>query len=196
MKFIANILTNKPFAGGELYNVVSEKDGLISGIPTLVIGWDLVKVLYPSVNIINWQIDDDVYWTFGNREKRSVYEERCKKFNSIAIDKLIHSVEYKYFNILTTDNGQKEDFFEMLYNEGGVKIYLYNNMAYVYIPSKLTVYGLFLNDISYIGKSVNKFLSDLHKKENIEFVDISETITQETKYELRNCNYIIPYLMS
>ena len=36
MKFIANILTDKPFVNTELYNVVNDKDKLIDGIPTLV----------------------------------------------------------------------------------------------------------------------------------------------------------------
>ena len=49
MKFIANILTDKPFKDNDLYNVVSDKNNLIGGIPTLVVGWEYTKKLYPMI---------------------------------------------------------------------------------------------------------------------------------------------------
>ena len=52
MKFIANILTDKPFVNTELYNVVNDKDKLIDGIPTLVIGWEYTKKMYENANTI------------------------------------------------------------------------------------------------------------------------------------------------
>ena len=73
MKFIANILTDKPFTNAELYNVVSDKNNLIDGIPTLVIGWEYTKKMFNNANILDWEIDRNTYWTYGKREKRNKY---------------------------------------------------------------------------------------------------------------------------
>ena len=75
MKLIANILTEGSFQNNELYNVVSNKDDLISELPTLVIGWSFTKRNYPEANIINWQINENTFWCFGKREKRNRYEK-------------------------------------------------------------------------------------------------------------------------
>ena len=95
MRFIANILTDKKFINSELYNVVDNKDKLIDGIPTLVIGWGFTKKMYPNASILNWSIDNNIYWTYGKREKRSRYEENIEKFRQFAISNFIKSVKYK-----------------------------------------------------------------------------------------------------
>lgn len=196
MKYVANILTDKPFEDKELYNIVSDKSELIEGIPTLVVGWEFTQFMYPDADIIDWQIDENTFWTFGKREKRSVYEDRCKRFREEAIDRYIKSVKYQFFSILTERNEIKEEFFKQVDAEKDVKVYLTGNMLYVLMPSQKTVYGIYLNDISYIGKSVKQFLSIFHRMENVEFVDISDTLSQDAKFAFRNCKYIIPYLVS
>ena len=92
MRYIANILTDKKFNDCKFYNVVSKKEDIIVGLPTLVIGWEFTKALYPEANIISWEIDKDTYWTFGNRERRQRYEESLVKFRELALNRLIKKV--------------------------------------------------------------------------------------------------------
>ena len=73
MKPIANILTDKTFVNDGIYNVVNDINKLISGIPTLVIGWEYTKLFYPEANILNWEINSDTYWCFGRRERGQRY---------------------------------------------------------------------------------------------------------------------------
>ena len=129
MKYIANILTDKLFSDSELYNVVSSKDSLIEGIPTLVVGWEFAKLNYPKVSVIDWKIEDGVYWTFGNRERRSAFEDRTKKFKEMAINQFIKSVEYRNVNILTSTNEEKTEFMKTLSCSEGVKIYYHISAA-------------------------------------------------------------------
>lgn len=197
MRKIGNILTNKNFDAEGIYNVVSSKDELISGIPTLVIGWDFVKENYPNANIINWKIDDDTYWTFGNRERRSAYELRTDEFKEIAIDRFIKSVKYEPFNVLVESNERKREFFDfMANNTADKKIYTRNGMVYIYVPVKETVYGISLRDIEYINKDANKFLSKMYGSLNAESVNVkaSENITYGMLSDLKNCIYIVPCL--
>ena len=92
MRFIANILTDRKFDDCEFYNVVSKKEDLIENIPTLVIGWGFTKELYPEANIINWEIGNNIFWTFNNREKGNRYEETLKKFNKLALNNFIKKI--------------------------------------------------------------------------------------------------------
>lgn len=195
MKFIANILTDKKFTGNELYNVVNSKELLIPDIPTLVVGWEFTKSLYPDVDITDWVIDDNTYWTFGNREKRSVYEDRIEKFKNIAINSVISSVKYKFINILADKQSAKE-FISKVDAESGITSYYYNGIVYVYIPSEGVVYGISLRDIDYVGNNPKTFLSQLNGKENVKSVTTDGVISPETKFSFNGNNYVMPYILS
>ena len=93
MRFLGNILTNRKFEDCEFYNVVDKKEDLIINIPTLVIGWEFTKTLYPNANIISWEIENDIYWTFNNRERRQSYEEIIVKFKKLVVNRFIKSTE-------------------------------------------------------------------------------------------------------
>lgn len=195
MKFIANILTEKSFSDRELYNVVNKKEDLIEGIPTMVIGWTFTHKLYPEANIIDWKIDESTYWTFGKREKRSVFETRIEKFKEMAIILFIKSVKYENLNMMTASNEKKISVMKSVFSEDGVKFYYTNGMSYIYVPEENIVYGISLREIDYIGKNAKEFLSSIYKSENIEGVS-ADSLTAEAKFAFRNCHYIIPYLMS
>lgn len=195
MRYIANILTDKTFSDNELYNVVSNKESLIEGIPTLVIGWEFTKLNYPRVSIIDWKVQDGVYWTFGNRERRAVFEDRTRKFKEMAISQFIKSVKYVNINMLSSTNEQKTAFMESLACSDGIRIYHQWGMVYIYNPCENVVYGVSLRELDYIGKNGKGFLSDIYKMKNAEGVD-TDSLSQSMKYAFRNCNYIFPYLMS
>ena len=198
MRKIGNILTDKKFYEAGVYNVVSSKDGLIKGIPTLVIGWEFVKSNYPDANIIEWQIDEDTFWTFGSRERRSVYEKRLQEFKDIAIDRFIKSVKYVPFNILAESSESKRLLFDIFGDESQRKeVYFKNDMVYIYLPSDETVYGMSLRDVEYIGKNVDKFTDKMCNLPNSEIVNkgIDKNIEIEALSKFKNCTYMIPCLL-
>ena len=135
MKFIANILTDKPFKDNDLYNVVSDKNNLIDGIPTLVVGWEYTKKLYPEASILNWEVGNNVYWTYGNREKRNKYEENIVKFRQLALTKFIKSVKYKFYGLLTTTDEEKEYILNLIGKDSGSFIYMNYDMVYIFDDS-------------------------------------------------------------
>ncbi len=196
MRYIANILTEKKFSDYELYNVVSDKASLIDGIPTMVIGWEYTKKMFPEANIVDWIVEDGVYWTFGNREKRSVYEERVAKFKELATDSFIKSINYRFISVITSKKEEIADFIGKVETEGGTTAYYTNGFVYVYIPSSCVVYGLSLREMDYVGKNPKMFLSLLAKEENVSMVSAGENLSNEVRYSFRNRDYIIPYILS
>lgn len=195
MKFIANILTDKPFTNAELYNVVSDKNNLIDGIPTLVIGWEYTKKMFNNASILDWEIDRNTYWTYGKREKRNRYEENLERFRQMSITRFIKSVNYRYSNILIADDDEKKHIFSLLDNDKDVLYaYLSNDMVYLFDNIDNSVIGFSLRDIDYLGKDRKRVLSKIYYNKNVQLIDIKDCLTWETKNALRNCSYVIPYL--
>lgn len=197
MKYIANILTDKPFKDSELYNIAKTKDELIEGIPTLIVGREFIKSFYPNLDITEWVIERNVtYWTYGNREKRNKFEKKIVEFRKIAMDEFIKSVEYEFVNMMICSKEEKKQFLKTINELREIPIYLKNDMVYIYDENNKKVYGVSLRGIKYIGKDPKAFLSMLHKCKKARFIEIGEELSWETRNYLRNCQYIIPYLYS
>lgn len=193
MKLLANILTDKKFSDEGIYNVVSSKENLIEGIPTLVIGWGFTKTNYPEANILNWEIDDMTYWTFGMREKNQRYQENIKNFKKLIFTKLIKLVKYEYINLLTIDKSI-ENLIAVLTYVNEFNVYIYDNMLYVMSKGTNKVYGYSLRDLEYIDGNKNEIISALHSNKSIKIIDNKEDIPLDIKIYLKNKQYIIPYL--
>jgi hypothetical protein len=194
MKYIANILTDKPFIDNELYNVVDSKDKLIGGIPTLVVGWDYTKRLYGNASILDWSIDRNTYWTYGKREKRNRYDENIVNFRKLAMTKFIKSVKYKYYSIITISDDDKKYILGLLSKDSGSNIYLAHDMVYVLDNVENVVIGFSLKDIDYVGKDRKKIFSMIYKNKNNVIIDIKDGLSYDAKSVLSGYSYVIPYL--
>jgi hypothetical protein len=196
MRYIANILTDKKLNFNKLYNVVSDKNDLIEDIPTLVIGWEYTKNIFPNANILNWEIGDNFYWTYGNREKRNKYDENLEKFKTLAIKRFVKSVKYVYYNILTADNLLKAYILNIIENIGS-NLYIADNMLYIWDDNENVVIGISLRDIEYSGKDTKQIFSKIYKNPQNHIITINEDeLTWDIRNSLRNYNYVIPYLFN
>ena len=63
--------------------------------PTLIIGWNIVKSKFMSVNILNKKISDNIFWCFSFNEKKSDYIENINKFVSEDILNVFNKFSYK-----------------------------------------------------------------------------------------------------
>jgi len=194
MKSIANILTDGLFENDGLYNVVKEPSGLIRGIPTLVIGWEKTRVLYPEASIIEWKIDDDTYWTWGNRERREVQERDLVRFRKIAFGRMISSLKYVFLNVFTATDTTIGSFMKSLSDKRKKTIYIFNNMVYIYYEGNPNIIGVSLYDVEYAGMDIKKFFRFMYSGPNNMF--IKEEIPYKLRNELKNRVYVIPYICS
>jgi hypothetical protein len=196
MKYIANILTDKKFTDSELYNVVNSKDKLIGDIPTLIIGWGYTKKMYPEANILDWKINDNIFWTYGKREKRNKYEENVEKFKKASINKFIKSVKYQYYNLLTISEEEKKYIISLLCRDCKTYIYINCDMVYIFDDENNIVIGFSLRDIDYINSSRKKMFNIILRNKNNNIIDIKDTLSYDMKISLNECKYVIPYLYS
>ena len=197
MKYIANIFTDENFNDIPLYNVTSARSDLISGIPTLIIGWDKTKKEYPEASIIEWKVSDDVYWTYGKYEKRDRYEINIKRFQDLAFKKFIDALEYVFYDILTSPENKFESFLNSLVSDVRKTIYVSGDMMYIYYEKTNKVVGLSLRDCDYLETNIKKRLfSYVFQSRTISLLKNSDEVPKEIRFKIKGRQYLIPYLYS
>lgn len=197
MKYIANILTDEPFAEAELYNVVQDSGSLVSGIPTLIVGWEKTKELYPDASIIEWNVTENVYWTYGKYERRDKYEVNVNKFQDLAFKKFIDSLEYVFFDVIVSGQDKFESFIASLGNETAKTIYASGDMMYIYYENRNKIVGLSLRDCDYMNEMYKKrIFSAIYNNQTVKLLKNNESISREVRFKARGRAYILPYLYS
>lgn len=196
MNYIANIYTDSKLDIEDFFNIVNDKSKIVDGIPTLVIGWDSVKSLYGDVNILDKKVKDNVYWTFGKRERRNVMEVDVQKFKKKAMSIVSNNVKYQFFNILTESNKKKTKFYDFLKDSSEKSVFSFNNMLYIYVKRSNTVVSLSLRDVEYIGGDVKKIFSVLYKNKAVKMVEDNDLKNTNAKFFFKDNIYLIPYIFS
>ncbi len=77
------------------YEMIKDKDK-----PILIVGLEEARKHASSFSIIEKKLGDNLYWTFGKREKKIDYDKDIEKFQEFVINKYINSIEYHYINLL------------------------------------------------------------------------------------------------
>ena len=178
------------------FNIVDDENKLVDGIPTLIIGWDSVKSLYGDINILDKKVKDNIYWTFGKRERRNVMEVDVQKFKRKAMSITCNNVKYKFFNILTAKNDKKKSFYLLLKDTRHKTIFSFNNMLYIYIDGTDTVVSISLRDVDYIGGDVKKIFSTLYNNKFVKVANDNELKDTNAKLFFKDNIYLIPYIFS
>lgn len=206
MRYIANILTEEPYPNStEFLNVTSDKNKLLPDIPTLVIGWDMTKREYPEASIIEWVIDENIYWTFGKYERRDRFEQNIKKFNEIVFKNIIKSITYKFYDVLFYGEEKFMSFISSISNNTNIStksethktIYVLKDMMYIYFDGDDKIIGVSLSDCDFIDKTYRKMIfSEIYKSNSVKLLKNNEDISSNARFITRNTPYILPYLYS
>ena len=197
MKYVANILTDEPFSDAELYNVVQDRVSLVPDIPTLIVGWEKTKELYPDASIIEWKVDENVYWTYGKYERRDKYEANVKKFNDLALKKFIDSVNYVFYDVILEGEDRFTKFIELLLCNAQKTVYITGDMMYIHIDYTKKVVGVSLRDCDYLGETYKKrIFSAMYNNPSVILLKNNDAISKEVRFKTRGRAYILPYLCS
>ena len=193
MKFIGNIVTESKALTIPFFNIVDTLEKADRNIPTLIIGWEKAKYYFQNVKILEWNICNNIYWTFGRREKGERFEVDIEKFKNLCLKDLYKKINYVFFNVLTEDLETKRNLFGFL-KTNKITAYIENDFFYFFNNAN-TIYGISLRDIEYEGENKNKFLSLIYSNKNIEIVQ-KESITYDIRVQLQNKISYVSYLFS
>lgn len=192
MVFLANILTQNKIEVPEFINVVNTKDGLIDDLPTLVIGWELAKSIYVNTNTIDWKINDNIYWTFGKREKRDRNEHDINKFIELVISNYVKKIKYQFVNIFLLSESEKRSFVNEIKNSKHGVFFIFDDVIYLNL-NKNEIIGISLKDIEYSGCNRKKILAIIYKNQNIKQIT-SDIIPIYLRKQFISMVYVIPTL--
>jgi hypothetical protein len=193
--FVANIVTKNNLNIDKYFNVVESIDDIIKELPTLVIGWDIVKTINPNADFIDKKLSKNIFWTFKKTERRDIFEEDLYDFIYYSYNLLVNNIEYKFVDTIQMTDNELKNVFKTIKEYKKSIAYKYGEMLYVYTQNN--IYGIDLNLLKYMGldynKTINKIKSDslvfLDNEEIlIEYKDIIDMLNNEVKY--------VPYLYS
>lgn len=176
MRYIANIITKSKINLGTFFNITNDLNNVDKSIPTLIIGWDEVKKIFPEQNILEKKIDDMLYWTFSKREKRYQYEIDLENFVSRVSSNINTNVNYRFFNFILCNQDRRNDFVNYI-NRGNCSIYYNSRFLYVYNDNDAITLGISLKDLFYIGINIKSFIKSLNINnnniicDNLNFID-------------------------
>jgi len=193
--FIGNIVTKSIIKSHDKFNVVDSLDKIIESLPTLIIGWEIVKEINPDADFCNRKLSDNINWTFTLNEKRNLYEEDLYYFIEECHNKLISKVTYKYIDFVLTNDDDLADTFKNIKNSEKNIAFKFDNMIYIYSSNYL--FGIDLNIISFVGRNTDKLINYLKTFINV-FLEDSNILIEYKGYMdmLNNQVKYIPYLYS
>jgi hypothetical protein len=190
---IANIVTNSNITVDKYFNISNSLDNIIQDLPTLIIGWDIVKTINPDVDFIDKKLSDNIFWTFKKSERRDIYQEDLYNFITYCYKNLIKDINYSFIDLITLTDSEIKESFNNIKKCKKSATYQYNDMIYVYCDN--TIYGIDLKLVKYLDYDVKKTIEKIKTNSFvflsgdqilIEYKDIIESLDNEVKY--------VPYL--
>lgn len=194
MKYIANIITKSRLDVGEYINVTKDITKVDLTIPTLIIGWAMVKEIYPNADILNKQISETVYWTYSNREKRQEYEPDLAKFIKNAFSRLETSIKYTFFNVLTNPLSRNKCLLKYINSPITKIVYITDKHIFIYDSKQVT--GVSLSDLEFYGFERERIIDILKRNSYNRLVFNDSFLNFKIKRSIGDNGKIVPFLYS
>lgn len=191
---IANIVTKGKIKVSDEINVVSSMEEIIHGIPTLIVGFDMVEHYYPDFDILNIKIEDDVYWTVKSIEKRDKFEIDLSWFINMVINEMTNDVVYVFVDLIQFNKKTIRKIVKKIYSLKNKVCYQKDTMIYVY--GEKLVFGIDLSLLKYVGGDIKMVKNKLIKKSSVFLKDEDILIYEKTINELGNNIRFTPYIYS
>lgn len=198
MKSLAKIITKNKNVVVPQYIAIEPFDknnsDIYGELPTLIIGKKNAEKIYgkENIHVLDKKIKDNVWWCYGEFEKRDEYEQGIIWFVKKVTKILTKSIKYEYINPYTSTYSYIKNIIQLLKSNDKKIAYLYKEHIYLYCNN--VVYGLSLIDTKYIGITNKKIGTTLRKARNIKFIKDDFFINNETKKAIQYSKIMIPYL--
>jgi hypothetical protein len=136
--------------------------------PTLIIGWNIVKNKYTSVNILNRKINDNLSWCFSFNEKKSDYIEKINKFVKEDVLDVFNGFKFKILSPILDLDLKKEDDFIKYFNNCNINNIYVSSRKELSILCDDIIYNINLRELNFY-KIKPFFILDFLSKNYINF---------------------------
>jgi len=187
---IANIVSTNILNVNKDFNVVKSMDGIIHGLPTLIIGFDYVNEHYPNFDIFNNELEPNLYWTFKKNERRDKHEEDLIWFENKIYNDLTNKINYFFVDPIQYNYKSLVRIIRKLYSIDKPISFLNDKMVYIY--GDKFIFGIDLELLHFIGFNVDKIKTKI-KSKSLVFLEDSEILI-EYKNNIEELNLQIKFL--
>lgn len=162
--------------------------------PILIIGLEEAKKHASSFSILNKKIDENVFWTFGKREKRNDYEKDIERFQEYVLNRALSNIKYYYFNVITNNFEKVKKLLKIIKNTDDKYFYCDKKMCYMYYNNY--VMGVSMDMLDYMGIKRVRVYNFIKKnqKNKVFFNDFN--LSYKIKKIIDNKKYVTPYFLS
>lgn len=192
---VANIVSVNSIDVSQDFNVVDSMDKIIHGLPTLIVGYNLVDKAYPDFDILDICVTENIYWTFKKTEKRDKFTEDLDWFITKVYNDLVKDINYVFVDPIQFRPQTIIKIIRKIYNIKNIITYVNDNMVYIY--GEKLIFGVDLRLLRFMGVDTNKLLNKL-KEKSADFLIDKEILIEykKTVETLDNKARYIPYLFS
>ncbi len=162
--------------------------------PILIIGLEEAKKHASSFSILEKRLGENLFWTFGKREKRTDYEKDIEKFQEFVLKCALNEIKYFYLNVLTIKYEKIKKLLRIIRNNDLKTFYVDKKMIYMFYNDYIL--GLSVDIIEYLGLRKRKVLDMLHKNENNKVFYNDFQFNYKIKKIIETKKYITPYFLS
>ena len=180
MIVVGNIISKEKLTGiSNNFNQITELP-VENRIPTIIIGWDLTKTLFPDTSILSKKVKENIYWTFSPTEKRSLFEDDLKKFIEKSYKDFVKDIKFYDIDPILFKVNNISEYLQKIKIVANGFTYLYVNKI-VYVYNNFTVYSIDLELLDFIGFDRQMVLSLLKESTTFFEVDLKK-FKNELKY--------------
>jgi hypothetical protein len=192
---VANIVSSNNINVSEEFNVVKSMDEIIHGLPTLIVGFDYVNKHYPEFNILDIELESNLYWTFKRTERRDKHSEDLSWFINKVYNDLTKDIKYIFIDPLQYNSKSLWKIIRKLYSIKELVTFINGDMIYIY--GDKFIFGIDLTLMSYIGYEKDKIKTKIKFKSPV-FLEESDILIEYKNYieELGYQIKFLPYLYS
>lgn len=192
---VANIVSSNNINVSEEFNVVKTMDEIIHGLPTLIIGFDYVNKHYPDFNILDIELEPNLYWTVKKTERRDKHAEDLTWFINKVYNDLTKDIKYIFIDPIQYKSKSLWKIIRKLYSIKNLVTFVNGDMIYIY--GDKFIFGVDLKLMSYIGIEKDKIKSKIKSKSPV-FLEENDILIEYKNYieELGYQIKFLPYLYS
>jgi len=190
---IGNIITDTPINVGVGFNVVKSIDDVIVGLPTLIIGYSIVKENFgDDLDFVNREING-FKWTFSKVEHVKYHTIDLNTFIDKCINDSIAKINYVFVDPILNTKHTIKKIIRKINSLENIITYRCDNMVYIFGDN--LVFGVDLYLLDYIYINVNKVISRIQtiSKVYLEGCDISNEYSGYLD-RLDNQKKFVPFL--
>lgn len=193
---IGNIVSNTILNIGEEFNIVDSLDNIIQGIPTIIVGYDLVKEQFGDNLDFSLREVDGIFWTFNKNEQKKYYLIDINKFIDYCFDYAIKTIKYIFVDPIQFKVTKIKKIITKIRSLNEPICYL-TEKKMLYIFGDNIIFGIDLKLISYLGVDDNKIISQIKSMTKV-FLEGIEIFIEYKNYleRLDNQPKYIPFLYS